>query len=182
MFNFIKSNLPIKVSEKYKIRLIEAKDKENLFEVYSNEKVAKYISRSIHKDIKDTEMFMDTISNRNRNGDNLYLGICEDKTDKIIGVVRFFIKDDEKAITIGYGLNEEYWGKGIIPQSIDAVINVIKYNYKGIRLRATIRTDNYKSIKCIEKLGFQFHSKFIKTDNGVEDILQRERLLYFKKL
>ncbi|GFZ29715.1 GNAT family acetyltransferase [Clostridium zeae] len=182
MFNFIKSNLPIEISEEYKIRLIESKDKENLFEIYSNEKVAKYISRNIHKDMSDTEMFMVTISNRNRKGNNLYLGICENKTDKLIGVVRFLIKDDEETITIGYGLNEEYWGKGIISASIEAIIDIIKYSYNGIRLRATIRTDNYKSIKCIEKLGFQFHSKFIKADNGTEDTRQRERLLYFRNL
>ena len=180
MFNVVKGNLPIKVSEEYKIRLIESKDKEQLFKIYSNEKVAKYISRSIHKDTNDTEIFMETISSTNE--DNLYLGICDNKTDNLIGVVRFLIKDDEEAITIGYGLNEEYWGKRIIPDSIEALIEIMKYNYKGITFRATIRTDNYKSIKCIEKLGFQFHSKFIKDAKGTEDIFERERLLYYKNI
>jgi ribosomal-protein-alanine N-acetyltransferase len=180
MFNFIKSSLPIKVSEDYKIRLIESKDKEHIYNIYSNEKVGRYISRSIHRDISDTEIFMENIFSIS--GYNLYLAICENKTDKFIGVVRFLIKDDEDAITIGYGLNEEYWGKRIIPDAIDALIDRLKYNYKGITLRATIRTDNYKSIKCIEKLGFQFHGKFIKDANGTEDILERERLLYYKKI
>jgi ribosomal-protein-alanine N-acetyltransferase len=126
MLNIIQNQLPLEVSGKYLIRYISSDDKEDLFVIYSNEKIAKYVARKTHSCIKDTEIFIQVMDKRMKEKNNIYLGVCEIHSQKLIGIIRFLEKEDISTLTIGYALNQDYWGHGIIYSVVTNLIELIK--------------------------------------------------------
>jgi ribosomal-protein-alanine N-acetyltransferase len=180
MLDIIKKQLPIKVSNKYFVRYISHDDKEDLFQLYGNEKVAKYAARKTHCSIKDTEAFIQLIIKQMKENCSVYLGICEVTSQKLIGIIRFFKKEDPRTLTIGYALNEDYWGQGILNIALSSLIHLIKIDGTYIGIRATIKPNNISSQRFIEKLGFKLHSRFIKSEIINNKEVETERLLYYK--
>lgn len=180
MLTTIQNQLPITILEHYLVRYIKPDDKEDLFQMYSNEKIAKYVvTGKTHTSLEDTESFIELIYNRMKAGNNLYLGICDKTSQRLIGIIRFLEKEDPSTVTIGYALNEQYWGQGIIPSVLNEVFKLVILEGRYSRVRATVRLENLKSQRCLEKLGFEFAEKFVKEDSSETD---KERLLYYKKL
>lgn len=183
MLEIIKDKLPISASEEYIIDNITEDFKGDLFNIYRNENIAKYIARKTHTKIKDTEEFIELMRERMKANTNLYLGIYTLSPKKLIGIVRLLKKEEPGILTIGYALSEEYWGKGIISLAVNSLIPLIKEEGTYSALRATIREENINSQRCIEKMGFKLNGKFKKVDNvqGKEEV-ESERLLYYKEL
>jgi len=182
MLSIIQNHLPIKVSDKYSIRYINSKDTQDLFEMYSNEKVAKYVAKKTHCSLKDTEEFMELINQRMKDGNNIYLCICEKHSQKLIGIIRFLKKEDPTTLTIGYALNEDYWGHGIIYTAVNNLIELIKLDGNYTRIRATVKPENISSQRCVEKLGFKLHGEFNKSEIVDNKEIETQRLLYYKIL
>ncbi|MCB2288937.1 GNAT family N-acetyltransferase [Clostridium sp. CS001] len=182
MLDIIQNQLPLKVSDKYFIRHIYTDDREDLFQIYSNEKIAKYVVRKTHSSITDTEEFIQLINQRVEEGNNLYLGICIRKSKKLIGIIRFLEKDDPSTITIGYALNEDYWGHGIIYTVVNNLVELIKLDGKYTKMRATVKPENINSQRCVEKLGFKLYERFSKSEIVDNKEIETERLLYYKSL
>lgn len=182
MLEIIQNQLPIIISDNYKLRRIGKNDQKDMFEIYSNEKISKYVSNKVHTSIKDTEEFIDLIDERIKAGTNVYLGICDISSDKLIGIIRFLRKEDPEILTIGYALNEIYWGKGIVPGALIKLIELIKVDGEFLGLRATVRPENIKSKRCLQKLGFEMAGSFFKNEIVEGKIIESERLLYYKVL
>ncbi|MCM1988232.1 GNAT family N-acetyltransferase [Oceanirhabdus seepicola] len=182
MLSMIHNQLPIKMSDEFLIRYIKNDDKEDLFQIYSNEKIAKYVTRKTHTSIKDTDEFIEVINQRIKEGNNLYLGICEIHSEKLVGVIRFLKKEDPSTLTIGYALNEDYWGRGLISIAMNKLIELLKLDGNYSRLRATVKPENINSQRCVEKLGFKLTEKFMKNEIIDNKEVKTERLLYFKNL
>ncbi|MBZ9687469.1 GNAT family N-acetyltransferase [Clostridium estertheticum] len=180
MLNIFQNQLPIKVSDKYLIRYISNDDKKDLFQIYSNKKIAKYVVRKTHCSIKDTEEFIQLIKQRMKEGNNIYLGICEECSQKLIGIIRFLEKEDPSTLSIGYALNEDYWGRGIIYTVVNNLIEFIKLEGTYKRMRATVKPENINSQKCVEKLGFILQGKFNKSEIIDNKEIETVRLLYYK--
>ncbi len=85
----------------------------------------------------------------------VYLG---DDTDTIIGNIDFFrIRPNPFYSTIlSYRFHHDYWGKGYAYEAIRASIKMMFDNYDIHRVEARISTDNPRSIKLIEHLGFTY--------------------------
>ena len=182
MLDIIKYQLPIKVSDEYFIRYISNDDKQDLFQLYSNEKIAKYVARKTHCSIKDTEEFIQLINLRMSEGTNLYLGICEKHSQKLIGIIRFLKKEDPSTLTIGYALNEDYWGHGIVNIAVSRLLHLIMMDGNYTKIRATVKFENVSSQRCLEKLGFKLHGKLSKSEVIDNKEIKSERLLYYKIL
>lgn len=182
MLETIQSQLPIILFDKYLIRHIVSDDKNDIFDIYSNEKISKYIARKVHTTIEDSEEFIEVLKGRMKDDNNLYLGICETKSKKLIGIIRFLIKEDQKIITIGYGLNEDYWGNGIVSKVMDELISYIKLDNKYTKLRATVKPKNINSQRCLEKLNFKKNGEFMKEEIINDKKVKTKRFLYFRQL
>jgi len=81
----------------------------------------------------------------------------------------------KKIREIGYVLAKEYWGQGLMPEAVRAII---PYCFNALRLDAiTVAhfADNHQSRRVIEKSGFTFHS------DGIFDAGQLGKQLPEKK-
>lgn len=80
-----------------------------------------------------------------RNDDNRMVGDC--------GYNR--LDGRNRSGVIGYQLSPEHWGRGIMTR---AVTEIVRYGFEALdlnRIEATVRPGNGRSIRVLQKLGFQ---------------------------
>ncbi len=62
-----------------------------------------------------------------------------------------------RGLIMGYDLNMDYWGRGLMPEAVQAVadfvFNKLGYDYISVG----IAPSNVQSRRCAEKCGFRFH-------------------------
>lgn len=83
----------------------------------------------------------------------------------IVGSIGLHLQNDilKKNAEIGYWLAEEYWGKGIMNEAINQIVN---YGFKEldiVRIFARIYGINKASQKVIQKSNFKLEATFEKT-------------------
>eukprot|EP01133_Synstelium_polycarpum_P011755 gene11755-13715_t len=79
-----------------------------------------------------------------------------------------------KNAEIGYWLAEPFWGKGMMCQAIEKMLDYIFFNYQVERVVARPFGSNTASHRVLEKAGFQLEGRFEKTlyKNGEESFHQ----------
>jgi ribosomal-protein-alanine N-acetyltransferase len=114
-----------------------------------------------HKTIEESKMILDKfIENKN------VFAICKD--NKVIGSLGIELYNEEKfpefnnynGREIGYVLAKEYWGNGLMPEALEAVINYLFKEEKLDFLLCSHFLYNNQSRRCMEKVGFK-HYKLI---------------------
>lgn len=150
------SEFPLIKTSEITLRKIEKTDLEELYSIYSNESLFKYRPGSAKKNKATVENMITHFERDFGKKKTIFLGICSNEnTERIIGVGEIFDFDDKvNMVTIGYTLNEEYWGKGFATKAVEAMkeylINVIGIN----RVQAFVMPENIKSKNVLERSGF----------------------------
>jgi len=144
------------VADEITLRKIVASDLDNLFEIYSNEKLFQY-SPVMFKKNKDTVANMIGHFERDfHKRKEIFLGIClNSEPNDIVGVAEIFDYSPEvNMITIGYRLNDGFWGKGIATKAVKAITDYL-FNDIGInRIQAFVMPENIKSQNVLQRNGF----------------------------
>lgn len=138
------------------LRKIQESDLDSLFEIFSNERLFQHSPALSTQNRK-------TLANRIGHFERdfykkkyILLGICLNKdSDVVVGTVEMF--EYSKAVnmmTIGYRLNERYWGKGIATKAVQAMTEYL-FNEIGInRIQAFVMPENVKSQNVLLRNGF----------------------------
>lgn len=144
------------VADEITLRKIVASDLNNLFEIYSNEKLFQYSPVMLKKN-KDTVANMIGHFERDfHKRKEIFLGIClKSEPNDIVGVAEMFdYSQDVNMITIGYRLNDRFWGKGIATKAVKAMTDYL-FNDIGInRIQAFVMPENIKSQNVLQRNGF----------------------------
>lgn len=98
-----------------------------------------------------------------RFGFGLYLTKLKNE-DTPIGMCGLIKRDNLDDVDIGFSFLPEYTGKGYALESASATLSYGKISLGLKRIVAITNQDNYKSIKLLDKLGFQFEKKLTLTD------------------
>ncbi len=105
------------------------------------------------KSIEDSQEFIRKTTIENN--ENTALTLCIRKTDQIIGVICFHAFDhNSKSAGIGYWLDNDHQGKGIITLACE---NLIQYGFNDLNLaeiKISCGRANIKSMAVPERLGF----------------------------
>lgn len=105
---------------------------------------------------KDTRDFIRDSLNGYNNGTSLNLGIFDIQSSKYLGVCGYHTIKDGIAI-LGYWLDKDYQGSGIIFKTCQALIEHTKTNFPNIKeIRIKTAVENYKSQANAKKLGFEY--------------------------
>ncbi|NQY95186.1 MAG: GNAT family N-acetyltransferase, partial [Campylobacteraceae bacterium] len=116
---------PINIeTQRLSFRKLEQNDCENIFEIYSNKKAMKYWSYLPFKQLKQAEEMIDDSRYHWDNGRAIALGIfCKD-SQNLIGTVNLFnFHNESKRAEIAYMLDPQYWGLGIMTETLTALFN-----------------------------------------------------------
>lgn len=138
------------------LRKIVPSDIDSLFEIYSNEKLFVH-SPSMLKKNKETVSNMIGHFERDFNKKKwILLGITQNANpDFIVGVAEMFDYDSHaNMITIGYRLNDRFWGKGIATKTVKAMIDYLFYDIGINRIQAFVMPENIKSLNVLRRNNF----------------------------
>ncbi|WP_032122994.1 GNAT family N-acetyltransferase [Clostridium amazonitimonense] len=150
------SKFPFIQTSEITLRKIEITDLDDLYSIYSNEKLFKYRPGIVKKNKSTVENMISHFERDFGKKKIIYLGICiNEDLKRIIGVAEIFDFDEKvNMATIGYTLNEDYWGHGFATKTVevlrDYLLNAIGVN----RVQAFVMPDNIKSRNVLERNRF----------------------------
>jgi len=82
--------------------------------------------------------------------------IADKKTDKMIGAITLTrLRPLQRKGVFSYDLDREYWGKGVMKEALQAVIDFADKKLDLGRLYACASVDNERSIGLLKSLGFE---------------------------
>ena len=138
------------------LRKIVPSDVDSLFEIYSNEKLFLHSPVMLKKN-KDTDANMIGHFERDYNKKKeVFLGISlNSQPDLIVGVAEMFDYDSAvNSITIGYRLNDRFWGKGIATKTVKAMVDYLFQDIGINRIQAYVMPENVKSLNVLKRNSF----------------------------
>ncbi len=166
-------NNPIYIkSKRLFLRQLKMEDAHSVYEYAKSINVSKYLTWDRHKSIQDSIDYIKRIIAIYKIYpiNNLAITIFENENEKLIGTAGLFQRSRLSPLTyeLGYVLNEQWWGKGIIFEASNALISYGFKNFNIQRIEATCVLQNYQSFRIMEKLGMQregtLRNHFIKND------------------
>jgi [ribosomal protein S5]-alanine N-acetyltransferase len=93
------------------------------------------------------------------------MGIVWNDTNKVIGVAAIIDwSNKHKSIEIGYFLSEKYWGRGIVTEALDKIVEYGFANLSVNRIEGRCDTDNIGSQKVMTKLGMRYEGTLRKNE------------------
>lgn len=154
-------------TERLILRTVTVEDAEAVYKWASDPDVNTYLIYPLHKDIEVTKSWL---RSRDIDGkDEFDLGFVLKETGELIGMGGLFYKEDIDAWSLGYNMRKEFWGRGLAPEAISAIIALVDKE-KGIRaVVGEFAKENNKSRRVMEKLGMTYwkDSQYTKLDGSV---------------
>ena len=154
-------------TERLILRTVTVDDAEAIFVWASDPDVNKYMIYPLHENIDVTREWLKT---RDINGKEEFdLGFVLKETGELIGQGGLFYNEELDAWVVGYNLRKDYWGQGLVPEAIQAIIDYVDKE-KGIRaIVGEFAKENSKSRRVMEKLGMTYwkDGQYTKLDGSV---------------
>ncbi|MNW60103.1 Ribosomal-protein-serine acetyltransferase [compost metagenome] len=151
------NEFPVLKSDRLTLKRIEEDHIEELYSIYSNDKVFEYCG-IIPKHNKATVKSMIGHFERDfQKKSRVKWGIFyNSKSDTLVGVIEAFdFNQRVDMITIGYFLAEEHWGKGIASEAVKLVVRFLFEHVKANRIQAEVMPKNEVSKRVLLKNGFK---------------------------
>lgn len=151
------------------LRETKLSDASDLFVNYSDMDVMRQMGGELHTTLEQTIDMVRRYHGWYSNKILVRWGIAlKDSKDKLIGTLGFQEFDyDAKKVELGYELNKDYWGQGIMSE---ALLKILHYGFDVLEVqRVEAGTDgvNERSHKMLRRLGF------------VQEACLRRRVQYF---
>lgn len=150
-------------TERLVLREMNREDAEDIYRIWSNPKVNKYLWDPLYTNVEDVR---DVIPATSSSSDYAF-AVIEKDTGIIIGTCGIGEEGKEDEWGFGYCLEPAAWGKGYATELLHALINLAQD--KGIEtLVGEVAIENPQSIRVMEKNGLKFHcnSNFTKSDGS----------------
>ena len=137
------------------LRQIKLEDEAEIFILRSDARVNEFLARERACSIEDARNFINMINAKIRNNETVMWAITTKNSSKLIGTIVYWnISKENSTAEIGYELNPDFQGKGIMQEAISKVIDFGFENMEIQIIEAYTTADNRKSIKLLEKNGF----------------------------
>lgn len=153
IFDF--SNFPILETNRLVLRQIIIEDAKEMFALRSNPEIMKYIPREMPKTIEDAIKHIEFMQGLLESGECINWAICLKEDQKLIGNIGYFrMQPENHRAEVGYMLNTDFHGKGIMQEALE---RIIEYGFNTIKLHsieAVTDPENFASWKLLEKNGF----------------------------
>ena len=161
-------------TERLILRAFKQTDLESFYEYASVEGVGEMAGWKHHESIDESRKIMDSFINNDK-----VFAICLKENNKVIGSIGIEKYGLEDALTefknyrgreLGYVLSKDYWGKGLMPEAVNAVIeylfNELDYDF----LLCGYYNFNERSKRVQTKCGFiPYRSLTMTTQMGTKE-------------
>lgn len=140
-------------TERTLLRVLTLDYSKEVFELFSDPTITEYMDIEPCKDLKEAE----DIIQFHLDDEGFRWGIFDKNDETFIGTCGFhYLRKTDQGIVaeIGYDLNKNYWGRGIMSEVAESLL---EFGFKEMSLAAidaTVEPNNRKSIRLLERLGF----------------------------
>lgn len=171
------SPFPGLTTERLVFRQLAPEDEGEVFNLRSDERVNRFLTRNQCKSIEEAGAFINKINRAISNNDSIYWAITLKNANarltessghpvyKLIGTICLWnIQPENYRAEIGYELNPDFWGKGIMKEALP---KVIEYGFETLKLHsieADLHPGNSRSVVLLEKNGFVREGYFKESD------------------
>ena len=157
MYKIDKStNPPTIETERLILRPYKTEDAEDVFAYASDEENTRYMIWERHKTVQDAIDFIGFEMKNYEKGNCFDYAFVLKETGKRIGGGGCMAADIPHCAEIGYIINKRYWGRGLVPEAMSAIIDFFTKELKIKRIEAKYFVGNEKSGRVMEKLGMQY--------------------------
>ena len=138
------------------LKEFDCDDIKRLYEIGSNPNMCKYLNWGPYKNINEAILIAKEIFLK-RPEEGLPVGYSIFYKNYMVGMIDFhtYHKNDN-SIEIGYFLDENYWGLGIMTKSLKKCIEYTFNNLKVDRIILSALKENERSLKLINKFNFKY--------------------------
>jgi ribosomal-protein-alanine N-acetyltransferase len=148
--------LPTLTGRRVRLRWLTAEDIPDLFQVFSHPDVAEYWSSPAMQDPAEAESLLQSIREHFQNQTLLQWGIERQDQQGIVGTCTLAALDSRnRRADLGYALHRDLWGQGLIADTLTTVLGFAFDNLKLHRIEADVDPRNERSIRVLERQGFQ---------------------------
>lgn len=143
-------------TERLLLRPIVYNDIENIYKGLSHPEIIKYYGVS-YKTLKETEQQMLFYADLIKNGTGIWFAICSLDNNTFYGAGGLnSLSSEHKKAEIGFWLLTEFWGQGMMTESMPKICNY-GFNQLGLhRIEGLVETDNLNCKKAMNKLNFKY--------------------------
>lgn len=175
--------VPALSTEQLLLRPIEDRDTANLFRLFSDDRVTRFMDIESFAHIGDATQIITHFRERQAAGDGMRLAVTFAGQDELIGTCGYHrLSKTHYRAEIGYDLLPEYWGRGIMTTAVGRLLG---YGFEQLqlnRIEAFVDPQNAASARLLRKLGFSlegllrdaFHEKGQFVDAEIYSLLRRE--------
>ncbi len=169
----MKMPAPTLTTKRLVLRTLMPTDAADLHIAFSDEKTCEYWSHGAYTSIEQTQKRVEENINFSN---SLTWAVTEGKDQPALGWVVLFPGDREGIAELGYIVRRDAWGRGIIGEAAQAVVNY-GFAVEGLRrIFADADPDNIGSIRIAEKCGMTYEGRL--KANWDTHIGVRDSLLY----
>ena len=124
--------LPELETERLLLRKLRMTDAQDMYEYSRDPEVARHVLWDAHTSVSESRGYLRYALRQYRQDQPASWGIELKETGAIIGTIGFmWIQDDNRAAEVGYSLARAQWGRGIMTEALEAVI---EYGFRTLKL------------------------------------------------
>ena len=146
---------PALETERLRFRQLLMADALEVFQLRSDERVNKFLTRSEYQTRDEAGTFINKINRGIHNNEWIYWAITFKEVNKLIGTICLWNFEPENyRAEIGYELHPDHWGQGIMKEAMPAIISFAFSTIKLHSIEADVDPGNNQSVLLLEKNGF----------------------------
>ena len=151
------SHMPELETERLILRRMRVGDADDMYQYARRTDVTRYLRWSPHPDLLHTQDYLRYIATRYATGSFYDWAMVYKQNNRMIGTCGFTSFDcPNDAAEIGYVINPDYRGMGLVPEAVRAVL---KFGFEQLllhRIEARFIEGNTASLRVMEKVGMRF--------------------------
>ena len=151
------SHMPTLETNRLILRPMRVSDSVDMFEYARNPEVSRYLTWHPHPDIGHTRRYLEYLGGRYRLGVYYEWAVVHRETGRMIGSCGFTAIDAvNDSADIGYVLNPDFRGMGLMPEAARAVRDFGFDTLHLNRIEGRFMIENTASKRVMEKIGMRF--------------------------
>ncbi|PWM70706.1 MAG: N-acetyltransferase [Bacillota bacterium] len=143
-------------TDRLRLRRFTVDDAEKMFENWAgNPEVTKYLPWKFYADCNGVKRYLAELEEKYKAPD--FYDWCiewRENGEPIGSVGAVQICERLSSVGVGYCLSEKYWGKGVVPEALNAVLKHFFVTLGAVRVTGAHFVENAKSGKVLKKCGF----------------------------
>ena len=163
-------------TDRLRLRKLQVTDWPVISFLRSDGEINKYVDRPSAESQEEALAFITKINKSIDQGISFYWAICLKDSSEMVGSICLWnFSEDKKHAEVGYDLHPDYHGKGVMTESLGALLDFAFGSLQLSTIEAYTHHLNSNSIKLLERLGFKSVQGKTDPDNSNNVVYSKHR-------